>query len=169
MAQKAALDRVDRTILTTLQENARTTNAEIARQLGMAPSAILERIRKLESRGLIQGHETRIDPVAVGLPLLAFVQVRVSDRIAEMTTGDRLAEIPNVQEVHHVAGEDCYLVKIRAADPKDLGELLREQIGSVPSVLSTRTTIVLETVKESGRLPLLPLDTAPDTEPSSDR
>jgi Lrp/AsnC family leucine-responsive transcriptional regulator len=135
----------------------------------MAPSAILERIRKLESKNLIQRHETRVDPEAAGLPLLAFVQVRVSDRIAEMTSGEQLAAIPNVQEVHHVAGEDCYLVKIRAADPRDLGELLREQIGALPSVLSTRTTIVLETVKESSRLPLLSSHPAPDREPNTDR
>jgi Lrp/AsnC family leucine-responsive transcriptional regulator len=63
-----------------------------------------------------------------------------------------LAAVPGVQEVHHVAGEDCYLLKVRVADTESLGRLLQERIGALPEVRSTRTTIVLNTVKETGRL-----------------
>jgi Lrp/AsnC family leucine-responsive transcriptional regulator len=148
------LDAIDIHILTILQDSGRTSNAEIARQLGMAPSAILERIRKLEARGTIAGYEARVDPQALGLDLLAFVFVRASEAPGEPVTGQALAEIPEVMEVHHVAGEDCYLVKVRAAGTEELGKLLRYRFGSIRSVASTRTTIVLGTVKESGRLPL---------------
>jgi Lrp/AsnC family leucine-responsive transcriptional regulator len=148
------IDATDRTILAALQENSRITNAEVARRLGMAPSAIFERIRKLEGRGLIRGYEALLDPESLGAGLLAFVFVRADERPALKTTGAQLAEIPNVLEVHHIAGEDCYLVKVRAADPAALGELLRLRFGAIPTVRSTRTTIVLETVKESARLPL---------------
>jgi Lrp/AsnC family leucine-responsive transcriptional regulator len=148
------LDDTDLQILDALQENARISNAEIARRLGMAPSAILERIRKLEARGVILGYRTQIDPAAVGRGLLAFVFVRVDERLGESLTGDLLAGLPGVLEVHHIAGEDCYLAKVRAEDTANLGLLLRERLGSVPTVHSTRTTIVLETVKETGRLPL---------------
>ncbi len=65
-----------------------------------------------------------------------------------------LAALPSVQEIHHVAGEDCYLLKVRVADTEDLARLIRERLGAIPSVRSTRTTIVLETLKETGRLPL---------------
>lgn len=148
------LDSVDTRILDILQQNARITNADIARQLAMAPSAILERIRKLEARGVIAAYETRVAPRAVGLGLLAFVFVRADEPAGTVSAGVRLGEVPEVQEVHHVAGEDCYLVKVRARDPEDLGRVLREGIGAIPHVRSTRTTVVLGTVKESSALPL---------------
>jgi Lrp/AsnC family transcriptional regulator, leucine-responsive regulatory protein len=148
------LDEIDRDILKILQSSARTSNAEIARNLGMAPSAILERIRKLEARGVISGYETRVDPKALDLELLAFVFVRASELLGELPTGRALSEIPEVLEVHHVAGEDCYLAKVRAQGTDHLGRLLRNRFGAIPTVTSTRTTIVLGTVKETGCLPL---------------
>src|SRR4029078_1365118 len=99
------IDDTDRQILTILQQNARTSNAQIAREIGMAPSAILERIRKLETSGVIRGYEARIDPEAVGLGLLAFVFVGSNDVVGEVTTAEILSQIPEVQEVHHIAGE----------------------------------------------------------------
>lgn len=146
------LDETDKKILSILQENSRTTNAEIARKLGMAPSAIFERIRKLEERGVIQGYALRLNPRDLDLPLLAYVYVRTDDRVGDVSTAKLLAELPEVLEVHHIAGEDCYLLKVRAADTESLGRLLREGFGSIATVRSTRTTIVLETVKESASL-----------------
>lgn len=154
------IDDNDLEILNILQQNARIANAEIARRLSMAPSAILERIRKLEARGLIRGYEARIDPEAIGLPLLAFVSVRSDAPTGETDLGERLALVPGVQEVHHIAGEDCFLVKIRTADAKSLGRLLRDGIGGLGSV-RTRTTIVLETLLESARLPIPARQTHP--------
>jgi Lrp/AsnC family leucine-responsive transcriptional regulator len=148
------IDETDRQILNILQQNARTSNAEIARQVEMAPSAVLERIRRLESRGVIQGYEARIDPEALGLGLLAFVFVRTTDFVGEERAAEALADIPEVLEVHDIAGEDCFLLKVRARDAKTLGRLLRERISSAGSVQSTRTTIVLETIRESALLPL---------------
>lgn len=147
-------DSIDTNILNILQTNARVSNVEIARQVGMAPSATLERVRKLESRGAIQGYEARIEPESIGLDLLAFVFVRSNEVPGCATTGDQLAAIPQVLEVHHVAGEDCYLVKMRAANPEALGRILREQVGSISNVTSTRTTIVMGTLKETGVLPV---------------
>jgi Lrp/AsnC family leucine-responsive transcriptional regulator len=148
------LDQIDRTILARLQQNARVTNVEIARELAMAPSAILERIRKLEQRGVIQGYTTRLDPQAVGLGLTAFVLVRSSEPVGSGSVGASLAKVPEVLEVHHVAGEDCYLLKVRVEDPEDLSRVLRERFGRLKGVRSTRSTIVLTTVKESTELPL---------------
>jgi Lrp/AsnC family leucine-responsive transcriptional regulator len=149
-----ALDSSDMEILELLQEDARTPNAEIGRRVGMVPSAIFQRLRKLEKRGVIMGHETRIDPHAVGLGLTAFVFVKADERVGSLEAAHRLAELPEVQELHHVAGEDCYLVKVLVQDAARLGRLLREKVGVIESVQSTRTTIVLETVKETGKLPL---------------
>jgi Lrp/AsnC family leucine-responsive transcriptional regulator len=159
-------DEIDGRILTILQQDARTSNAEIARQLGMAPSAIFERIRKLEARGVITGYETRLNPHALAAGLLAFVFVRDEAAYGTLATGAALAAIPEVQEVHNVAGEDCYLVKVRVADTDALGRLLRERFGAIPSIRSTRTTIVLDTIKESARVNLARahVDTQDDTQ-----
>lgn len=148
------IDATDREILKILQQNARVSNAEIARQVGMAPSAILERIRKLEARGVIQGYEVRIDPAALGLNLLAYILVRTKDSGGELLTGETLAQIEEVQEVHHIAGEDCFLVKARVRDARTLGRLLRERFASGGGISTTRTTIVLETLHETTRLPI---------------
>jgi Lrp/AsnC family leucine-responsive transcriptional regulator len=156
------IDDIDRQILNILQQNARTSNAEIARQVDMAPSAVLERIRRLETRGVIQGYEVRINPEAVGQNLLAFVFVRSSDFDSDLKTAEVLSAIPEVLEAHHIAGEDCYLLKVRTRDAKALGRLLRERIGSTKSVQSSRTTIVLETLREGSRLPLPPSEAPRD-------
>ena len=148
------IDDTDRTIAKILQENARTPTAEIARQVGMAASAVHERIRKLEERGVIRGYTVRLDPRLLGRGLLAFVFVRAEERVGAPETADLLSEIPEVQEVHHVAGEDCFLVKVRVVDTDALGRLLRERVGAISTVRSTRTTIVLETVKETTALDL---------------
>ena len=158
------IDGIDDQILTILQQDARTSNAEIARRVGMAPSAVFERIRKLEERGVITGYSARIHPHARGLGLLAFVLVRASERGGAPETSTRLAALPEVQEVHHVAGEDCFLVKVRTADTESLGRFLRDRIATIETVRATRTTIVLDTVKETSELPSL----APAARPAHD-
>jgi Lrp/AsnC family transcriptional regulator, leucine-responsive regulatory protein len=148
------VDPVDLRILDILQTNARETQADIARSVGLAPSAVLERIRKLEARGVIRGYAARVDPRALGQSTVAFVAVRGDEALAGDSIARALAEFPEVLEVHLVAGDDCYLVKVRAKDPEHLGQMLRTRFARVPGVRSTRTTIVLETVKETSSLPI---------------
>ncbi|BAV07421.1 Lrp/AsnC family transcriptional regulator, leucine-responsive regulatory protein [Filimonas lacunae] len=143
------LDDIDLQILRLVQDNARISNADLARELGMAPSAVLERVRKLEQKQVIKGYHTVIDPAAVDQKLLAFIHIRTKDTdIEDIVTAGDLAKIPEVQEIHHVAGEDCFIVKVRTADSASLMHLLRNVIKKLPGVLATRTTIVLETSKE---------------------
>lgn len=148
------VDAIDTRILEMLQENGRVTQADIAREVGLAPSAVLERIRKLEARGTIRGYTALVDPAVARLGLLAFVVVQSTEAPWEDRVGRELAAIPEVLEVHNTAGEDCFFVKVRARDTEHLGELLRSRIGAVEGVRSTRTTIVLGSFKESTRLPL---------------
>src|SRR5688572_15091701 len=101
------IDDTDRKILTILQQDARASNVEIAQQVGMAPSAIFERIKKLEKRGLIRGYEARLNPRALDLGLLAFIFVRAQEPFGTGRTGQELARLPEVLEVHHITGEDC--------------------------------------------------------------
>jgi Lrp/AsnC family leucine-responsive transcriptional regulator len=146
------LDPTDHRILGLLQANGRVSNAEVARDLDMAPSAVFERIKKLEQRGIITGYEARLAPKRIALGLLAFVFVRAEER--GQTVGEKLAELSEVQEVHQVAGEDCYLVKLRVRDTDDLARILNRGIKAIPGIVSTRTTIVLGSLKETLRLPL---------------
>jgi Lrp/AsnC family leucine-responsive transcriptional regulator len=155
------MDGVDATILNILQSNARETQVDIARAVGLAPSAVLERIRKLEARGIVRGYAALVDPRALGQGLLGFVAVRADEPAGEPTVARALARCPEVLEVHHVAGDDCYLVKIRARDAEHMGQLLRTRIAAIAGVRSTRTTIVLETIKETPRLLVPTTEDAP--------
>ena len=148
------IDDIDRSIITVLQEDARTSNAEIARRVGMAPSAILERIRKLEERGVIKGYSVKLDPALLGHGLLAFILVRTEGGGWGKEIGEKLSEIPEIQEIHHIAGEDCFLIKARVRDTSALGTLVRDQLSIITSLRSTRTTIVLHTAKETTAIPL---------------
>jgi Lrp/AsnC family leucine-responsive transcriptional regulator len=154
MASVRNIDDIDRRILFFLQENARMTQVEVAKAVGLAPSAVLERMRKLEARGAIRGYVALVDPHLVDQRMLAFVAVRTAERPGDENVARQLAAVPEVLEVHHVAGDDCLLLKIRARDAQHVGEILRKQLGTIPGVRSTRTTIVLGTTKETPRLPI---------------
>lgn len=146
------IDEIDAAILDLLQDNARISQADVARSVGLAPSAVLERIRKLETRGIIRGYTALIDPHALDQRMLAFVAVKSEEAPGDDSVARALAQCPEVLELHHVAGDDCYLLKVRARDAEHIGHLLRHRFGRIPGVRSTRTTIVLETVKETPRL-----------------
>jgi Lrp/AsnC family transcriptional regulator, leucine-responsive regulatory protein len=152
------LDGTDLQILELMQANARISNADLAREVNLAPSAVLERVKKLEQKKVISNYTARINPSAVHQKLLAFIFIRSSEGFTcSSNTAKALAAIPEIQEVHHIAGEDCYLVKVRTADAAGLMELMRNSLQRIPNIASTKTTIVLETVKEQTDL-VIPKD-----------
>lgn len=148
------IDEISLEILKILQEKARIPNIEVSRQIGLAPSAVLERIRKMEKQGVIDGYEVRLNPKRFASSQIAFVRVMVSEHADTPSIADRLAAIPQVQEVHYIAGDDCYLIKIRAADTVELGRLLRSQVACIEGVIATKTAPVLATYKETARIPI---------------
>lgn len=147
-----SLDQIDLQILRIMQDNARTNNADIARELGMAPSAILERVKKLEQKDVILQYNARINPAALDQKMLSFIFIKTQDIIGVQKVGLLLAEIPDVLEVHDIAGEDGYLIKVRTNDSAGLVDLMRNSLSKIEGIISTRTTIVLETVKEDNKL-----------------
>ncbi len=147
-----SLDQIDLQILRIMQDNARTNNADIARELGMAPSAILERVKKLEQKDVILQYNARINPAALDQKMLSFIFIKTQDIIGVQKVGLLLAEIPDVLEVHDIAGEDGYLIKVRTNDSAGLVDLMRNTLSKIEGIISTRTTIVLETVKEDNKL-----------------
>lgn len=141
------LDTIDKKILYLLQNNARMSNVDISREVKLAPSVTLSRIRKLEEKGIIAGYSAKLNPHAVGVDMLAFVLIKVAgDKDIESS----LVDIPGVQEVHNVAGDDCYLIKIRTQNTESLSLLLKEKIRG--ESISTKTIIVLNTLKETTQL-----------------
>ncbi|MBB2151562.1 Lrp/AsnC family transcriptional regulator [Pedobacter gandavensis] len=147
-----SLDKVDLAILRLMQENSRVSNVHMAKELEMAPSAVLERVKKLEQKNVITQYTARINPAAVDLKLLAFISMKASHSIGCTTTATELAKIKEVQEVHIIAGDDCYLVKVRTTDSASLMALMRDSFSKITTIQSIRTTIVLETVKEDIQL-----------------
>lgn len=152
MVAQFNLDHTDLQILRTLQGNARISNADLARELGMAPSGVLERVKKLEQKGIINSYEVNINPTAVGLNLLAFITIKTRDAIGSDDTGKALAKIPEILEVHNITGAYCFLVKIRVENSEKLMEVMRKSLSSIKSIVETQTIIVLETVKDSNKL-----------------
>jgi Lrp/AsnC family leucine-responsive transcriptional regulator len=141
------IDYTDLNILNIIQNNGRISNAELARTLNMAPSGILERVKKLEKKGIIIGYEVRLNHKALGVSLATFIQIKTMDAVGSTVIGHKLAEIEEIQEVHWIAGDFNYLIKAKINSTDTLTALLRK-IGAIKGVTDSRTTLVLDTLKE---------------------
>ena len=148
------IDNIDAKILEMVQQDARLTNVTLAARVGLTKTAVFERVRKMEAAGIICGYETRLNPKKIKKGLVAFIFVRTEESFASQVTGKALTRIPEVLEVHNMAGEDCYLVKVRVENTEALGKLLRDKFSKLKAIRSTRTTIALDTLKETAYLPL---------------
>jgi Lrp/AsnC family leucine-responsive transcriptional regulator len=145
------VEEIDRQIVALLARDGRMSFTDLGKATGLSTSAVHQRVRRLEQRGVIRGYAAVIDPEAVGLSLTAFVSVTPLDQAAPDDVPDRLAEFPEIEACHSVAGDENYLLKVRTATPSALEQLLA-RIRAVAGV-STRTTIVLSTPYESRPLP----------------
>ena len=134
--------------------------AAIGKHVGLAPSSVNDRMRRLVDRGAIAGFHARIDPQAVGLELLAFVFVGWSDPAAEAPFLKRISTAAAVQECHHVTGAWNYLLKVRLANTRELEQFLNDTIKDVRGVQRTETLIVLSSAKETAQVPLTPTSEA---------
>ncbi|MEM1264486.1 MAG: Lrp/AsnC family transcriptional regulator [Pseudomonadota bacterium] len=146
------IDGKDREILSILLKDAATSKAEIARRVGLAASAVSERVRRLEADGVIRGYEVRLDAAALDKPLLAFVFVTDAKPSMGFDTAAALADVTGLEELHKIAGDDCYLLKIRASGTSELNAIIEQEINPVQSVTRVRTTITLKSVVEKACL-----------------
>jgi Lrp/AsnC family leucine-responsive transcriptional regulator len=145
------MEDIDREILRLLLADGRMSYTDLGRSTGLSTSAVHQRVRRLEQRGVIKGYTAVVDFEAIGLPLTAFVSVTPLDPAAPDDLPDRLAHLPEIEACHSVAGSENYILKVRVATPGALEGLLA-RLRSVASV-STRTTIVLSTPFEARSLP----------------
>jgi Lrp/AsnC family transcriptional regulator, leucine-responsive regulatory protein len=137
------MEELDRRIIGLLSQDGRMSFTDLGKVTGLSTSAVHQRVRKLEERGVIQGYRAVIDHDALGMPLLAFISVTPLDPAAPDDVADRLRDIADLEACHSVAGEESYILKARVATPGDLEELLA-RVRSGANV-STRTTVVLST------------------------
>jgi Lrp/AsnC family leucine-responsive transcriptional regulator len=137
----------DREIVRLLTRDGRMSYTDLARATGLSTSAVHQRVRRLEQRGVVTGYHAEVSPDAVGLPLTAFISVTPLDPSAPDDAPQRLADLPEIEACHSVAGEESYILKVRVAAPSALEDLLA-RIRSVAN-LSTRTTVVLSTPYEN--------------------
>ena len=144
-----ALDHTSRRILQLLSADGRASYQAIADEIGLSRPAVMERVKRLEEAGFIRGYHARLDRAKAGFPITAFVAIRypVSDHAGDEPQIQALAANPNVLECHHVAGDDCYVLKVAAPSIESLEGVLRE-IKQPGHPASTRTTIVLSTLFE---------------------
>ena len=145
------MEDLDRQILRLLAADGRMSYTDLGKATGLSTSAVHQRVRRLEQRGVIRGYTAVIDPEAVGLSLTAFVSVTPLDPAAHDDIPERLAALPEIEACHSVAGDENYILKVRVATPGVL-ETLLARIRAEVSV-STRTTIVLSTPYEARPMP----------------
>ena len=137
------LDELDAQLLRELVRDGRRSFTDLARDTGLSTSAVHSRVRRLEQRGVITGYTARIDPVAAGLPLTAFVSVTPIDPAAPDDAPERLQHLAAVEACHSVAGTESWILKVRVGGPGELETLLSEI--RTAAGMQTRTTVVLST------------------------
>ena len=142
------MDRRDVEIVTALQRDGRCTQQEIALRAGLSQPAVAERIRKLETRGIITGYVARVDARRLGKDITAFIGVGIEHPRYFEDFAKRIKVMPDVLECHRVAGSDSYLLKIRTENTRSLDRLLIQEIRIIPGVYRTETTLVLSSIKE---------------------
>jgi len=146
------MDATDHRLVELLQENGRATQLQLAREVGLSQPAVAERIRKLEARGIIRGYCARVDAVALGKDVLAFIGVSIEHPRHFDAFTARVLALTDVLECHRVAGEDSFLLKVRTENTRTLDELLVKTLRIIPGVTRTQTTIVLASMKEETRI-----------------
>lgn len=150
-----ALDAIDREILRLLQANGRMTNAALAEAVGLTPTPMLQRMRKLEQAGVIARYAAVVDPAKVGRPVLAFILVTLTSHdpgVHDKLLG-QIQEMPEIVECHHIAGDEDFLLKVAMRDIPELERLLF-RLGRSGVIARIKTTFVLSSGKAGGPIPV---------------
>lgn len=144
------LDQIDRKILSELAQDGRISVAELSRRVNLSKTPCQARIKRLEQDGYIRGYRAVIDPTRLGLPHVAFVEVRLSDtRKAALDAFNKAVRaLPEVEQAHMIASSFDYLLKIRTRDIAAYREVLGEKISALPHIAHTSTHVSMEAVKD---------------------
>ncbi|GAA4407536.1 Lrp/AsnC family transcriptional regulator [Nibrella viscosa] len=150
------LDQIDRKVLEILQSNAKITNAQLSKEIGLSPAPTLERVKKLEMSGIIKSYHAQLDREKVGLGVTTFVMVTLVGHKKQVTElfVEKVNSIPEIIECHHITGSGDFLLKVIAKDIASYQVLMLEVINEIEEVASTQTMVILSTFKESKVLPI---------------
>ncbi len=150
------LDKLDRRILKVLQQQGRISMTELAEQVGLSTTPCTERVRRLEREGVIEGYSARVNPKALGLPLLVFVEIKLASKSGDIFEAFRreVLKLPQILDCHLVSGDFDYLIKARIPDMSQYRELLGDILLKLPQAEESRSYIVMEEVKETLELPI---------------
>ena len=150
------LDATDRKVLEILQNNAKITNAQLSKEIGLSPAPTLERVKKLELSGVIKSYHAQLDRDRVGLGVTTFVQISLTGHKKEVTDSfvRNVNLIEEIIECHHITGSCDFLLKVISKDIASYQKLMLEKINEIEEVANTETMVILSTFKESKTLPI---------------
>ncbi|WP_408869206.1 Lrp/AsnC family transcriptional regulator [Brochothrix campestris] len=152
------MDNLDKKALTELMANGRITWAELASRMDLSSPAAADRVRRLEDKGIIKGYHAEVDPEKVGYGLTAFIFITLERPEHTSEFLSLITNISEIQECHHITGEDNYLVKVRCHGTRDLDRIITTELRGLHGVVKTKTVIVLDTQKETTTVPLKSID-----------
>lgn len=153
---KERLDSSDRKILEALQKEGRTTNADLARQVGLSPPSMLQRVRRLEQKGFITGYQAELDPEKLGYSIVVFAMVSLSLHQEQPIENflEAIGPVPEVIDCYHVSGDYDFLLKIVAKDMHDYERVLRDHLSRVRAIGKIHSCFVLRANKKNAELPI---------------
>lgn len=154
--KKKSLDRIDLKILKALQLNARLSYVELAERVGLSTTPCMERVKRLEAQGYIQGYHAHVNAAALGLELLVYLEITLSNQSAESFQAfkETVHNMAYVQECHLISGPSDYLLKLRLPNLQSYRTYLGELLLALPNVRESKSHIVIEEVKQEDRAPL---------------
>ena len=150
------IDRTDKKILEILQKNAKITNAKLSKQIGLSPAPTLERVRKLESRGIISGYHAKLNMSKVGLGVSTFVMVSLKGHNKKNLQSflDKIKDVENIVECHHITGSGDFILRIVAEDIESYQELMLDKVTEIEVTDSLQSIVILSTFKDSKVMPI---------------
>jgi DNA-binding Lrp family transcriptional regulator len=155
-SSRIKLDKIDRKILDILQSNAKITNAQLSKDIGLSPAPTLERVKKLETSGIIKSYHAKLDTDKVGLGVHTFVQVSLKGHNKRNIDAfiNSINAIPEVIECHHITGSGDFILKIISSDIQSYQKLMLEKVSEIEVVDGLQSMIILSTFKDSKVMPV---------------
>jgi len=150
------LDKIDKKILIILQRNAKITNSKLSKEIGLSPAPTLERVRKLESNGIISGYHAKLDKSKIGLGVSTFVMVslKVHNKKNLLSFLDKIKDLENIVECHHITGSADFILKVVAENIESYQDLMLEKINEIEVADSFQSLVILSTFKDNKVIPI---------------
>ncbi|MAD59697.1 MAG: AsnC family transcriptional regulator [Flammeovirgaceae bacterium] len=151
------IDAIDKKILRILQKNAKITNAKLSKEIGLSPAPTLERVRKLESKGIISGYHAKLDKSKIGLGVSTYVMVSLKGHNKKNLVSfiEKISDVDNIVECHHITGSGDFILKVVAKDIESYQKLMLEKVSEIEVTDSLQSMVILSTFKDNKQMPLL--------------